>query len=683
MFAASKSGKPAGGTDPYFNSTVALLETTGTNGQQNNTFLDSSTNNFTITRTGTPTQGTFTPFSQTGWGGYFNGTNAYLTAPNNVAFNFGTGSVTVECWINLSAYTNSGSIIDFGNGATSARLLLFQSNTSGNISAWSGGSSFITSSSTVPLNTWTHVAFVRNGSACALYLNGVSVGTATNSNNWTDANCFIGTLNDNLTIFFSGYISNLRVVKGTAVYTAAFTPSTTPLTAVSGTSLLTLQSNRFKDNSSNNFAITATGTPSIQAFSPFAPAAAYSTSVVGGSGYFPGSSYLSIATNTAFNCGTGDFTVEAWVNISSYPGSYPLIIGNNNGSFSAGALVLTAQNFTSGGANKISLSAYDVNSGAATLAAASTNTFGSWSHIALVRNGTSLVLYINGSSSASITISAGVTFDWGKSGLLIGGGNWDAANSYYLGYISNLRLVKGTAVYTANFTPPTAPLTAVTNTSLLLNATNAGVFDATGKNDITTVGTAKVSNAIFKYGTGSMYFNGTTDYLLTPGSQNSEFGSGDFTIELWWYPTATSRQALYHGSFGTDWSIGIDYSSVSTNQKIGLWASSNGTGWNLVNSDSGGNGIGTTTVTQNAWNHIAFVRSGTTWMLFVNGNRDLNLTGISGSIVSRPTAQRAIGAWFTSVAIPTITGYIDDFRITKYARYTTAFTPPASAFLGS
>jgi hypothetical protein len=180
-----------------------------------------------------------------------------------------------------------------------------------------------------------------------------------------------------------------------------------------------------------------------------------------------------------------------------------------------------------------------------------------------------------------------------------------------------------------------------------------------------------------------MYFNGTTDYLLTPGSQNSEFGSGDFTIELWWYPTATSRQALYHGSFGTDWSIGIDYSSVSTNQKIGLWASSNGTGWNLVNSDGGGNGIGTTTVTQNAWNHIAFVRSGTTWMLFVNGNRDLNLTGISGSIVSRPTAQRAIGAWFTSVAIPTITGYIDDFRITKYARYTTAFTPPASALLGS
>jgi len=174
-------------------------------------------------------------------------------------------------------------------------------------------------------------------------------------------------------------------------------------------------------------------------------------------------------------------------------------------------------------------------------------------------------------------------------------------------------------------------------------------------------------------------FGSNDAYLLTKPNESLEFGSGDFTIEFWWYPTSTSRQALYHGSFGADWSIGIDYSGVSTNQKIGIWASSNGSSWNLLNADAGGNAIGTTTVTQNAWNHIAYVRSGTTWMLFVNGNRDLNLTGISGSIVSRSTYQKGIGVWWNTTAMAEASGYIDDLRITKgIARYTANFTPQTS-----
>ena len=65
--------------DPQFNYTTLLLPGNGTNGAQNNTFLDSSTNAFTITRNGNTTQGTFTPFSQTGWGNYFDGTGDYLS----------------------------------------------------------------------------------------------------------------------------------------------------------------------------------------------------------------------------------------------------------------------------------------------------------------------------------------------------------------------------------------------------------------------------------------------------------------------------------------------------------------------------------------------------------------------------------------------------------------------------
>ena len=84
--------------DPYFPYTTLLLSGNGTNGAQNNTFLDGSTNNFTITRNGNTTQGTFSPFSQTGWGNYFNGSSRFNLA-SNVALTPGSGDFTIECCI--------------------------------------------------------------------------------------------------------------------------------------------------------------------------------------------------------------------------------------------------------------------------------------------------------------------------------------------------------------------------------------------------------------------------------------------------------------------------------------------------------------------------------------------------------------------------------------------------------
>ena len=90
-------------SDNYFAYTTLLLPGNGTDTAQNNTFQDSSTNNFTITRnpaTGpnAPTQGTFSPFSQTGWVNYFNG--SYLTVPSGADFNLGTNDFCIEFWLN-------------------------------------------------------------------------------------------------------------------------------------------------------------------------------------------------------------------------------------------------------------------------------------------------------------------------------------------------------------------------------------------------------------------------------------------------------------------------------------------------------------------------------------------------------------------------------------------------------
>ena len=217
-----------------------------------------------------------------------------------------------------------------------------------------------------------------------------------------------------------------------------------------------------------------------------------------------------------------------------------------------------------------------------------------------------------------------------------------------------------------------------------INSAGRFIDNSVNNSVITSSGDAKLSTSQYKFGGSSGFFDGTNDYLLLPIGNSLEFGSSDFTIEFWWYPTSTSRQGIYHGSFGADWSLGIDYSSVSTNQKIGIWASSNGSSWNLINADAAGNGIGTITVNQNAWNHIAYVRNGTTWMLFINGVRDLNLTGISGTVINRSTYQKSVGCWFNDSAFNELSGYLDELRITNgVARYTSNFTPQSFAFPNS
>ena len=108
--AATKSGKTAtaAAADPYFYDVPLLLSGDGTNGAQNNTFIDGSTNNFTITRNGNTTQGSFTPYGPA-WSNYFAGSSDYLTATNNTAYAFGTGDFCVEAWVYLVS-TPSGQI---------------------------------------------------------------------------------------------------------------------------------------------------------------------------------------------------------------------------------------------------------------------------------------------------------------------------------------------------------------------------------------------------------------------------------------------------------------------------------------------------------------------------------------------------------------------------------------------
>jgi hypothetical protein len=652
-------------SDPNFEYTTLLLPGNGTNGAQNNTFLDSSTNNFSITRNGNTTQGTFSPFSQTGWGNYFDGTSGqFLNTVANTAFNFGTGDFTVEGWVYPTSTSGTRPIVEIRTSAANSTgfALLSQSGAT-TLNVYTNGGFAGASTGSIATNQWNHVALVRSGNTWTYYINGTSSGSFTNSSTQSDGGTTGPKIAGSTTAgeIWIGYISNIRIVKGTAVYTSNFTPSTTPLTAISGTSLLTCQSSRFADSSTNAFAITVNGSPSVQAFSPFNPTAAWSASTNGGSGYFDGSGdYLTTTTSSAFDLSSGDWTIQGWY----YPTAYSA--GNNVLIYvgtSAGDKIVIADISTGGSG------LYYLLNGSPVITSSTKAPLNAWSFFALVKSGSTTTLYLNGVSlgtTTSVPTSSNKSVNLGS----------DAGAAVFQGYFADIRILKGTA----NTAVPTAPLTAITDTSLLLNYTNAGIYDATSKNDLETVGNAQISTTQSKFGGSSMYFDGTGDFANTAPTINLEFGSGDFTIEGWIYPTVTTRMALYHGSSGTDWSIGIDYQS----QKFCIWASSNGTTWNLINADGGGNGIGTITIATNTWTHVAFVRSGTTWQTYINGTRDLNLTGISGSIVNRATSAKSIAKWWfsTGSGVPGVwNGYIQDFRITKgVARYTANFTAPTAAF---
>jgi len=671
MFAASKTAGASGvPSDPYFYDVSLLLNGDGTNGAQNNTFLDSSTNNFTITRNGNTTQGSFSPYGNL-WSNYFNGSSGnYLVTPNSSGWDFGSGAFTIECWVNMAQYINGGGesytddwitslwdgstgywVLRVGSGGSSGSALRF---------TWNNFSSNVFASTDLPLNSWVHLVVACNGSTISLFQNGTRVATTSISGITSSsggAPVYIGNIN-NYNRPFNGYISNLRIVKGTDVYGATnttLTVPTAPLTAISGTQLLTCEANRFIDNSSNNFAITANGTPSVQRFSPFNPTAPYSTTTIGGSGYFDGSSYLSYSGTTV---GLGAMTFECWFYYTgSFSGIQSLI---GPGSAITGGLGCNIVNATT-----VSFDAYGIVGTNYTVPTIVPNT---WNHIAFVRNSSNVeTVFLNGVRSSTGTQTDAFTYTTVAAIGYTGG----AVPRNFNGNISNARLVVGSNVYDptqTTITVPTAPLTAIANTQLLCNMVNAGIPDLAMQNDLQTVGSAQVSTSVKKYGTGSLSFNGSGSYLLSnpPSTADYAFGTGAFTIEFW---------VNFNSISGNPQIISFNPTSTTGAYPLIYIGGSNTFAWYVNNGEQI---TGTTTPSTGSWYHVAICRSGTSTKLFVNGTQEGSTYSDSSNYLcgaNRP----AIGCGGYNL-LNQLNGYIDDLRITNgYARYTSNFTPPTAA----
>ena len=644
-----------GPSDPNFENVSLLLNGDGTNGAQNNTFLDSSTNNFTITRNGNTTQGSFSPYGSN-WSNYFGASSAYLSLGAQTALNISGGNWTIEFWYFRAAAAATTVILENNTGGVSGYSL--QADSSNNLLFYQT-SLAITSSSPMTVNAWNHCALVRNGSTTTMYINGSSVGTSATDAGSTNQGLWIGARSGgNYGVL--GYLSNVRIVKGTAVYTSTFTPPTTPLTAITNTSLLTCQSNRFIDNSSNAFAITVNGTPSVQRFSPFNPTAPYSTSVIGGSGYFDGSGDYLASSVTAI--GTSDFTIEYYSYLTAHSGSngetgYFQLSTNSNGistSYTSGVLV-SRNNAAGNRYLNVNINGTGINSNYAP-------PLNEWFHTAIVRQSNTVYMYINGNLVITPTAnSANLTASY------VGLGGYYDTNYLMTGYLSGFRLVNS-AVYTSTFTPPTAPPTPITSTGFLANFTNAGIPDLAMQNNLETVGNAQVSTSVKKYGTGSLAFDGTGDTVFAPNGPITQFGSGNFTVEMWLYPNSVStNQYIFSTESDPDYSFSI---IMRSDAKIGVNLSNNGSSVTL-------NAISSATLSTSTWYHIAVVRNGTTITTYINGTSSASGT-FTGSVWASGAGIR-VGARNPSLA-PVLNGNIDDLRITLgLARYTANFTPPTAA----
>ena len=701
--------------------------------------VDSSTYTQGVTGVNSPTSSTLAPYSYTvGNAGsiLFNGSSQYLSISSSTAFNMGTNSFTVEGWIYLTAYPASvtnGGLFGTVNGSTSGyylnpgqniNSLRITSNASG---AWQDDIT-VTANNGVPLNTWTHLAMVRNGDSLVLYKNGVSVASRTGVSSWNYSSTatnsgYVGYSNDGgTTRYVTGYISNVRVVKGVAVYTSAFVPSTTSLTstqsantngnpssAITGTqtSLLlntTNDGNYLTDSSTNNFTVTNNGTATSNSLNPYG----------GGSILFNGTNqYLTIARATQFNYSTNDFTWEMWI----YPTATTW--ANNGAVFylmdhgpatNQGALFYESNKLkylnyynsysyppATAGINFPSL--YTIGGGPITA-----NT---WTHVAVCRQNLVTNLFVNGKIVSSgpdpynFATQSGAPFTSPIVSPATQSVNIGAkidGNYPFKGYISNVRIVNGVSVYNVgNFTPPVQPLPAVqgpnnigspsksissNQTSLLVSTPYNNTFLTDGSfNGVTltqqTVGqyprstytlTSNSTNPFNSNGSiftpGSIFFNGTSQYLSIPS--NTAFDQdGIFTWECWFYPINITNGYLWAELQSGFMGLGIGSGGIPGKlyvdmSFVGVVITSN------------------TTITANSWYHVALVYDGTNTKLYLNGILEGTYSG-GGAASGAPLW---IGNYNNGPLY--YTGYISNFRIVKGAAvYTQNFIPTSGPFTTS
>lgn len=651
--------------------TTTLIKASGNNGV-NTTINDASSNNNTITVTGNAVAQAHTPYHPAGYSfqvkgnsdgiaidsGYFTSNSTWWTS----------SGFTMEGWINLSA-TNNTAIWDNRSSGTSGWMLNYN-NTAGKIAIYTG--SFQAFDTTITKDAWHYIALTVSGTSANLYVDGLKDPTTCTVGNTASFAYFGKSQNTLGAVQYTprasnacqGFYRDFKFTAGVQYTGETMTVPTSRLSSDSDTALFVTMSPNLKDISSNASTVTLYGsTFEFNTNDPY-DHASYSAASHGASVYFDGTDdALRTADHTSLSLGTSDFTVEAWIYPSDTSTAYRAIVadniyGQNSGSwciYQYGTKLYIASNSGSGG-NAISTLGGSGN----TVIKANT-----WQHIAFTRSSNTARLFHNGVQVGSdTTLSTNFTDDQ----ILIGANNH--AGGYpaydYIGYISDVRVVKGTAVYTSAFTPPTAPLTAITNTSLLTCNDTPNIYDADGSRaEIVLVGDAKSSTAQTKYAGASMYFDGTGDAVRvgsTGGTGTSydldqfAFSDEPLSIEFWMRTAAPS-------TYQTALSF-IKYNSNGGNNTPYFYVDGSSARLKYWRDDA--DRISGSALSADTWYHVSYNRFGGRDALYINGTVQGNTT-ISNTAFEQ--GRMSIGGYYTTTNTfynsTFFNGYIEDVRISK------------------
>ena len=654
VFYGAAGTSTGGPVDDEFNRVSFLSHFDGTNNGVNNAFDDGSASNHTITVDGSVTQGSFGPFARPDgeWSAALDGsTTGYISVPPDSDFDL-TNASTLEFWVFIPEDQTDVLVLgrhdsywfgaDYAGGGGSANKFSFLLMKSGDTAF-----SAINSSANIVYNQWYFVQLIYSGTTATFYLDGESQGTLTSftpksvTNKPFYVGGYAGQLNAKATV------SNIRfsnVARSTSVPTA-------PFAIDSNTKLLLCSSNRFTDRSSQAAVVSSYAGASVSAFGPFLTSEVYDPAVNGASVYINDAGALSLGTSTDFNFGTADFTVEAFIKYeggaASGDDSYVISFGGGSGSSGHFGINIYQGGWRVGAFNN------DLVSGTAP-------TDKAWHHVAMVYQSNVFKFYVDGvligtaGSNGPFNTTTAVT---------ISSYFGDTSYGNFVGYISDVRVVKGTAVYTSAFTPPTAPLTAITNTKLLLNMADGQAIDSAAQNNLTLYGNAKLSTTQAKFGDTSIYFDGTGDYAYVYPKYFT-FGTGDFTVEFQVYFNSTALQSILSFLSADDTVAPHFYYHNS-----------------IINFYVGDVGvpIASGTINTGQWYHVALSRSGTSSKLFIDGTQAGNTYSDSNNYVAGPLSLGTY-KWPTPSTANMLNGYIDEVRISETARYTSNFTAPSAPF---
>jgi len=207
------------------------------------------------------------------------------------------------------------------------------------------------------------------------------------------------------------------------------------------------------------------------------------------------------------------------------------------------------------------------------------------------------------------------------------------------------------------------------NTIFLLHMDDAGLTDVTGKT--VTVGDATRSSAQSKFGGYSALFGATGTPLSMPDSGDFDFGSGDFCLEGWVYPTTSSGTLVLFAKRNTA-NYCPFYFAIDSGKLYAIFSTS-GVSWAM-------SVTGATTLSLNQWSHVALTRLNTTVTLWLDGASDA--TGsLTGALMTN-TSPVYVGGEFDGTK--GLDGYLEDLRGKKgVATYDVPFTPPSIPFPNS